>query len=421
MRTLLATLACLSAVSTLFAQAVPVALKQSGSDWSLLRDGKPYLVKGGGGTTDLPLLVKIGGNSVRTWGADQLAVALEEAHKQGLTVTAGLWLGHERHGFNYNNADQVAKQFEDCKAAVLRFKDHPALLVWGIGNEMEGEGNNAAIWSAINNIAVMVKQLDPNHPTMTVLAGISPAKVKNVHRLCPDIDIVGINSYGPAAQIPKEYRERGGTKPYLLTEFGPRGAWESPSAPWAVPLEPTSTQKAEDYRKAYKGAVLGSGGLCLGSYAFIWGHKQEATDTWFGLILATGERVGGVDVLQEFWSGKPATNLCPTIEPIKVEGIPEAPDGKPIIASVVAKDPEGDALKTTWILMGEPAIHANGGDAIPPLKVYPDAIKVLADGRVECRLPTTAEKFRLYAIVTDKSGGAATANIPLLRQIPAKK
>ncbi len=423
MRILLASLACLAAASNLLAQAVPVTLKQTGDTWTLVRDGKPYLIKGGGGSTDLDTLVKVGGNSIRTWGADQFVPALDEAHKRGLTVTAGLWLGHPRHGFDYNNPDMVAKQLEECRQVVMKYKDHPAIIVWGIGNEMEADsqGNNAAVWSAINNIAAMVKKLDPNHPTMTVTAGISPAKVKNVHRLCPDIDIFGINSYGPAAQIPKEYRDLGGTKPYILAEFGPRGSWESPSAPWAVPFELTSTQKAEDYRNAYQGAVLGSGGLCLGSYAFIWGHKQEATDTWFGLFLATGERTAGVDVLTELWSGKPAANLCPIIEPIKVQGIPEAPDGTPIFASVVAKDPEGDALTTTWVLMGEPAIHANGGDAIPPLKTYPEAIKVLPDGRVECRLPTTAEKFRLYAIVTDKNGGAATANVPLLRQVPLPK
>ena len=137
----------------------------------------------------------------------------------------GIWLGHERHGFRYNDADQVARQYEQAMATILRFRDHPALLMWGIGNEMEGyeKGDNAAIWSAINNIASMVKKLDPNHPTMTVIAEIGGDKVKNVHRLCPDIDVVGINSYGGAATIPQRYRKAGGVKPYVLTEFGPPG------------------------------------------------------------------------------------------------------------------------------------------------------------------------------------------------------
>jgi hypothetical protein len=401
------------------AQPVPVKIVRSGEAWTLERGGKPYFIKGGGGQTQLEVLKKSGGNSIRTWGAETLGKHLDEAHALGLTVTAGLWLGHERHGFNYNNADQVAKQFEECRQAVLKYKDHPALLAWGIGNEMEAEGDNAAIWSAINSLAAMVKELDPNHPTMTVIAGAGPAKIKNIHRLCPAIDIIGINSYAPAVHLPREYRERGGTKPYILTEFGPRGQWESPLTAWKVPLEPTSTQKAEQYRESYQAAVVESKGMCLGSYAFIWGHKQEATDTWFGLFLADGARTGGVDVLTEFWSGKPPADRCPTIEPIVIEGGTEFEAGKPFTASVKAADPEGRKLTYTWTLMGEPAVHANGGDAIPPLKVYAGAVKALEGkdaGRAEVRLPDSADSYRLYVVVKDASGAAATANVPVKRK-----
>ena len=107
--------------------------------------------------------------------------------KNGLTVTVGIWLGHDRHGFNYNNADQVAKQLEEARKIVLKYKDHPAVLMWGLGNEMEGydKGDNAAIWSAVESLAAEVKRLDPNHPTMTVVAEIGGDRVKNIHRLCP--------------------------------------------------------------------------------------------------------------------------------------------------------------------------------------------------------------------------------------------
>ncbi len=140
---------------------------------------------------------------------------------------------------------------------------------------MEGyeKGDNAAIWSAVNNIASMVKKLDPNHPTMTVIAEIGGDKVKNVHRLCPDIDVVGINSYGGAATIPQRYRKAGGLKPYVLTEFGPPGAWESPKTSWGAAIEPSSTAKAEAYRRVYQLAVRGAEGLCLGSYAFALGPQ----------------------------------------------------------------------------------------------------------------------------------------------------
>ena len=83
-------------------------------------------------------------------------------------------LGHERHGFDYNNADQVAKQIEEATKAIKQFKDHPAVLAWGIGNEMEGyeQGDNAAIWLCIQRIAKIAKELDPHHPPMTVIAEV---------------------------------------------------------------------------------------------------------------------------------------------------------------------------------------------------------------------------------------------------------
>jgi hypothetical protein len=148
--------------------------------WQLLRDGEPYFIKGAGGDESRALLAQVGGNSIRTWGADKLEDLLDEANRHGLSVTVGIWLGHERHGFNYNDADQVAAQYENARKAILRYKDHPAVLMWGLGNEMEGyaRGDNAAIWSAINNIASMAKKLDPNHPTMTVIAEIGGDRVR---------------------------------------------------------------------------------------------------------------------------------------------------------------------------------------------------------------------------------------------------
>src|SRR5262245_45433481 len=151
---------------------VPVRVEKTDKGHRLLRDGKPFLIKGVGSQTDLALLKRCGGNSIRTWGAENLGDVLDEAHEHGLTVLAGIWLGHERHGFDYNNADQVARQYEQARAVILKHRNHPALLAWAIGNEMEGygKGDNAAIWSAINSIAAMAHKLDPNHPTLTAVA-----------------------------------------------------------------------------------------------------------------------------------------------------------------------------------------------------------------------------------------------------------
>lgn len=96
-------------------------------------------------------------------------------------MTAGIWLGQVRQGFNWSDAASLVKQREHIAATVSKYKDHPALLMWALGNEMEdNEGKNGAVWTAINSLAVMVEQLDPNHPTMTVIAEIGGDKVANI-------------------------------------------------------------------------------------------------------------------------------------------------------------------------------------------------------------------------------------------------
>jgi hypothetical protein len=277
--------------------AVPVRVVEHDGQFRLLRNGQPYWIQGAGGDGSMRALAGAGANSVRTWGAEKAQAVLDEAERLGLTVTLGCWLGHERHGFTYTDADQVSTQYEKVRETILRFKDHPGLLMWGIGNEMEGDGKNAAIWSAVNNLACLAKKLDPNHPTMTVIADVAEDKVKNVHRLCPDIDVLGINSYGGIVTVPERYKKAGGRKPYVVTEFGPPGQWEIEKTRWNAAPELTSGDKAEVYRRAYATAIESQKGFCLGSYAFLWGVKQEATATWFGLLLPDGSRTAAVDVL----------------------------------------------------------------------------------------------------------------------------
>jgi len=49
-------------------QSIPVELVQTSvGDWQLLRDGKPYYIKGAGGEGSKELLAASGANTFRTW------------------------------------------------------------------------------------------------------------------------------------------------------------------------------------------------------------------------------------------------------------------------------------------------------------------------------------------------------------------
>src|SRR4051794_36324041 len=97
----------LCGVTKVRAQATKTVVQRQDGKWALLRDGKPYFIKGAGGEKFKPLLAELGGNSIRTWGADHLDATLDEAQKLGLSVTVGIWLGHERQGFDYNDTAKV--------------------------------------------------------------------------------------------------------------------------------------------------------------------------------------------------------------------------------------------------------------------------------------------------------------------------
>ena len=174
-----------------------------GGAWTFLRNGKPYYVKGAGGHVHLDKLVEIGGNSIRTWSLDNAKEYLDEAHERGLTVMMGLWMGHERHGFDYNNEKAVKQQLEYFTTKVKELKNHPALLMWGIGNEVDLFYSNTNVWDAVQDVAAMIHREDPNHPTSTVTAGLDSMEVQLIKQKAPDIDVYCVNTYGDLASALK--------------------------------------------------------------------------------------------------------------------------------------------------------------------------------------------------------------------------
>src|SRR4051812_37778111 len=68
------------------------------------RGGESYFVKGAGGETMLEPLAARGANSIRTWSTEGLANTLEEAARNALTVSAGIWLESECAWFSYAKA-----------------------------------------------------------------------------------------------------------------------------------------------------------------------------------------------------------------------------------------------------------------------------------------------------------------------------
>ena len=400
------------------AGVVPVKVeKKNDGSFALIRGGSPYFVNGGGGQRHLETLKRSGGNSFRTWGVDDIGLLLDHAERLGLTVSVGFWLGQPRQGFRYDDKAAVRRQFESTQAVIRQFKNHPAVLVWSLGNEMEGDGNDPNVWRAVNDIAKMAHAEDPNHPTMTVIAelGAKLEKVAMFRKHCPDIDILGVNSYGGAPTVGERLAKAKFDRPFLLTEFGPTGFWEGPQTSWKAAIEPTSTEKAETYKTALTKGVAGNSGQCLGSYAFFWGNKQEVTSTWFSLFLPSGEKTQGVDVLTEAWTGKPPANRCPQMTVARFSAGDKAiAPGSEQKATVTAADPDGQLLLIRWEVRSESGSHHEGGDREAEPPAVADAIQSTEGSSVIVRAPDVPGPYRLYVYVYDGSGGAAVANFPFL-------
>jgi hypothetical protein len=416
--TLLFICVCFSLQSQAPEGPIKVEMRQENGNWQLYRGGEPYYIKGVGGHSKLDRAVAYGANSVRTWAVGDAIGILDDAHAKGLTVLFGLWVGCERQGFDYDDAKGVQAQLERFTEVVKEYKDHPAILMWGIGNEMDLFYSDFKVWNAVDDIAKMIKEVDPNHPTMTVTAGLDVAEVQLVMERAPHIDIYGINTYGGLIGIDKEMRAYGWDRPYVITEWGPNGHWEVDKTEWGVPIEQTSTEKAADYKRRYDIGIAADKEMCVGSYVFLWGQKQETTPTWYGLFLEDGSETEVMDVLEKSWSGKYPTNRSPSIASMTMDGkrtrenVYVKPKAK-VQFKIDIKDPDGDQLKYRWEILPESTDIKSGGDK----ESRPEPIEVIiragsADGVLNFKAPRKEGAYRLFAYIYDGNGNAATANFP---------
>ncbi|MFT4772462.1 MAG: hypothetical protein ACI9D1_002501 [Cryomorphaceae bacterium] len=400
------------------AQVIKVEVVETEGKWQILRDGEPYYITGVGGQSEMDRAKAYGANSIRTWGAHEAIAILDEAHEKGMTVLFGLWVGCERQGFDYNDTRAVESQLARFTEVVKEYKDHPAILMWGIGNETDLFYSDFKVWDAINDIAEMIHEVDPNHPTMTVTAGLDVAEVQLIKDRAPAIDVYGINTYGEIIGIDNMLRAFGWEKPYVITEWGPDGHWEVAKAPWGSPVEQTSTEKAASYKLRYEEGILRDPDMCVGSYVFLWGQKQETTPTWYGLFLEDGKETGVMDELEKGWSGKYPENRSPQIENYLLNGKTRfngvyLETGSVATATIDATDADGDQLTYRWEILPESTDIKVGGDK----ESKPEAIDIKLegepkDGGISFRVPKKEGAYRLFLYVYDGNGNAATGNFP---------
>ena len=400
--------------------------KNADGFWRLNVNGVETPIRGAGGVVQPGMLEQLklaGGNFTRTWGINTLEdkVAggeryVDRAYRLGVNIMPGIWIGHERHGFNYSNKKQVQEQRNKVRAAVRKYKNHPAIVMWGLGNEMEGvtsQTGSIAVWKELEVLAQIIKEEDPNHPVMSIIAGCSDAKIKNAMEHYPSMDAIGVNAYGSAGGAGEALESAGWTKPFAITEFGVNGFWEVGKTSWGAPIEPNSTEKARSYYAAH--TMVSESKLCLGTFAFLWGWKQECTATWFGMYLPTMEKLPQVDAMVKAWTGKFPENRCPVIRKIDCSFFGKTVKrNRKMVAAVEVEEPNGDPMTYDWVVGAETTQASTGGDHEDAVGMFPKL--TIVNNEVDCvfKTPKKPGAYRLFLTVRDGKGGAATANIPFL-------
>ncbi len=161
-------------------------------------------------TTDIPLITQINANTVRTWApfpTDATGIAiLDSLYEENIMVVMTVDItGDYSNQVNY-------------------FKNHPAVLMWLLGNEWNYNqfytynGDNNWCISEINTAVDTIHSLDPNHPVATCYGGLPSSSTLSA---CSKPDLWGLNVYNGISfgSLFSDWQSIS-SKPMFLTEYG---------------------------------------------------------------------------------------------------------------------------------------------------------------------------------------------------------
>ncbi len=400
-----------------------VEIRKKGEGFELRIDGKPTFITGVGGTNRLDLAAANGANACRTWGGNVEGVkkTVAEAAENGIYVMQGIGLPKDVR--RYSDEEWRANTLANVRELAEAFKDDPNIIIWGIGNEIELDGAHGEVmWSFVNELSEAIKAIDTRHLTSIVISHNKRA-LDQIAQYAPSLDVVGINSYGSIFEVKDMVAESAYQGPYIITEWGPTGWWETTKTEWGAPIEQTSEEKRIVYEERYNKAILGDP-RCLGSFVFLWGQKEERTPTWFCMFVENnveglplkGEKTPMVEAMQRVWTGKEPEQTAPVVTGVTINGLkpiesPVVKAGNEFVAEVAAIDREADSMTYIWEVLYEATKTATGGAYEPRPDRYGEVI-VTEEPILRLNIKDKGN-YRVYAYVADNTGFVSTANSPV--------
>ncbi|MEM6686365.1 MAG: glycoside hydrolase family 2 TIM barrel-domain containing protein [Bacteroidota bacterium] len=308
-----------------------VTIIKKEATWQLLVDGQPFSVKGAtfGHENDVANydtyfkdLQQLGVNTLRTWATGKNTKAfLDAAEKYNIKVMVGIWMRHGRPGmedddsFNYLKDSQGMEDMYNIAIQVVEnYKSHPAVLAWGVGNEvylnMATDAEKEAYSKFLERVCSNIKKIDKNHPISSTEAWTFG--LDWWQKYVPSIDIYGLNCYGAGANfLQEELQKRNIDKPYVITEFNVTGEWDIENLKNGVKVEPSDEEKYTAITNGYRNWIQ-TKSQCLGVYVFHYADGNDFMSPWLfthhnGLYRPT---YWGI---RKAFTGKEPTNQIPKI------------------------------------------------------------------------------------------------------------
>ncbi|WP_298533999.1 glycoside hydrolase family 2 TIM barrel-domain containing protein [uncultured Algibacter sp.] len=397
-----------------------VFIKGKDSSISLYRNNAPFKIRGASGNASFELLSKVGANTVRVYDTINLLGVLNIALKNNLSVIVDLNLPKYNEAYNYyDDKDETDKLKLKLKKLVSKHKNHPALLFWNLGNELNYPlvliKNNFI--NTYNELIDMIHETDPNHLVSTTLIP-SQSQTLAIHCHSPNIDVIGFNVFGNIKRIQMvldRVKIFTNTLPYYISEYGYNGPWEQQMTLWKAPLEPTSSKKAEQYIQRYN-RYLKNDKESLGDLVFYWGQKQERTQTWFSILDQEGRKSELLYELNTLWGGQMNDEKRPAkINYMIIDG--KGAQDNLVYDSNMEKTAHlflTDSLDETYEFVWE--IYAEGWD-YNQSEIEKAPVRIASDSIVgRCtytfRTPSKSGAYRIFVFVYDHFGNYATTNTP---------
>jgi len=398
------------------AQGADVSVKRAADGWQLMVDGQPFIIKGVGcnratgdqGEDYLKMAKEMGANAVRTWGETTVAY-LDRARDLDLKVAVGFWLNPVRPQSpeTYQSPKRLRHLKNQIMKAIRSMKKHPAVLIWIVGVEVfshtDDPAEKRAFGSFLKNLIDSIHHEDPHHPV--VYATSNEQDLPDLTAYVPNVDIIGIDTYGTLAQALGWTDRHHTDKPTLVAEFGPFGAWDVQKDINGMPFDPSDALKAAVYESTWR-QVEASKNRCFGGFAFVLGEpRNQDSVTWFN-INAGALRRKAYWTLYRFYTGLTPPHPVPTLAEFIVQSSGGVRAGERFQVKAAATALDGGALQYHFAIatiFNDPLIvdkpHYLAADE-------QDA----ALGSASLKAPDQPGIYRVYVNVTDAYGNVAVAD-----------